>query len=165
MREALAMRLDLKESRVAVRIIIKMVVMMMLMVMRRMRRMIFEDPIVKLLLWYWLEEPWKIGYWIYTILPGVFFTKLIVAWHTDFNDGVVLIQKLIWYITLTIDVHQIQKYNVRVELCRILAIWFKFLVVCYFAHAILLILHSFDKITAISSLSIFSAIWYLYIDY
>ena len=54
MREALAMRLDLKESRVAVRIIIKMVVMMMLMVMRRMRRSrkIFEDPIVKLLLWY-----------------------------------------------------------------------------------------------------------------
>ena len=37
------------------------------------------------------------------LLAGVFFTKLIVAWHTDFNDGVVLIQKLIWYITLTID--------------------------------------------------------------
>ena len=51
MREALAMRLDLKESRVAVRIMIKMVVVIR-MVMRRMRRMIFEDPIVKLLLWY-----------------------------------------------------------------------------------------------------------------
>ena len=54
MREALAMRLDLKESRVAVRIMIKMLVVIRIKMAIRMvmRRKIFEDPIVKLLLWY-----------------------------------------------------------------------------------------------------------------
>ena len=51
MREALAMRLDLKESRVAVRIMIKMVVMIR-MVMRR----IFEDPIASALTRIALED-------------------------------------------------------------------------------------------------------------
>ena len=54
MREALAMRLDLKESRVAVRIMIKMLVVIRIKMAIRMvmRRKIFEDPIVKLLLCY-----------------------------------------------------------------------------------------------------------------
>ena len=56
MREALAMRLDLKESRVAVRIMIKMLVVMMMvivmvmmvLVMRRSRK-VLEDLIFNLL--------------------------------------------------------------------------------------------------------------------
>ena len=56
MREALAMRLDLKESRVAVRIRIKMVMVMMVVVMRMMMMRIFEDPIASALTRITLED-------------------------------------------------------------------------------------------------------------